>query len=138
MPGKTEVIKIDVGIDIPSEIKKIDHISNTQKVCMAERIADGKVTLHKTDLKAMKENELMNKFGLLLEILIDKCINQDSYLTKEELMESSGDITPSTFMQKLNKFIRAQDGGIYNLKKVKRRGITCYKLVKMDDESIGK
>jgi len=130
MPDQTEIIKINVNTDIPSEIRSVDHISNTQKAAMARRITEGKVQLHKTDLKVKADNELESKFGLIFEVLVDRCIAHGGIMYKTELLEQAGNMAPSAFMLKLNKFVKRQDGGIYILKKMKRNNKVCYQLLR--------
>ena len=133
MVDRLEVIKIDIDIPIPKEIRKVDHISNTRKAEMARMIADGQARVQEiVDTKTRNDQEWQSKFDMIFEIMHDKCIDQDDVVEKPELISIAGEgIDEAVFMQKLNKYIRARDGGIFVIKKTKRGGRSCYKLVKM-------
>ena len=128
---KTEVITIEVDLDIPAAIKRNDNISNTQKIEMARRMKEGLVELQKTNPKAVARIELDQKLELIYEMLVDQCLEQDRTVSIDQIMEIAGDkSTSSVVMQKINKHIRKKEDGTLTLKKMKRGGKNCYQLQK--------
>jgi hypothetical protein len=130
MVDKTEIVKINVDVSIPSEIRKVDHISNTQKAEMARRIASGEIQIQKVDKKSLLDENLQSRFQIIFDILSDRM--PDKYMTKEEIVPYFENDNESSFMSRFIKYIRSIDGGIYQVKKVKRQGKVCYMLKKAE------
>ena len=133
--SKTEIIEIKIDMDIPAEIKKVSTISNTDKAAMARRVTEGGARIQKITKEASKKKEMDEKCVMMFEILMAKCINSNGHLTQTELLELAGldKHTSSSFMAKLNRFVRSQKDGEYNIKKIKRQGETCYKLISISE-----
>jgi len=130
---KTEVINIEVNLDIPEAIRKNDSISNTQKVEMARRVNEGLVELQKTNPKAVAKIKLDSKLELIYEMLVDQCLEKGKTVSIDQIMEVADTTSSSSVvMQKLNKHVRKKEGGTLTIKKFKRGGKNCYQLTKVE------
>jgi hypothetical protein len=118
-------IEIIIPQKIPESIKSINGLSDVMKLQIAKRVSEGIIKIQSvTDQRIIGMNE---KCELIIEILIDRA-QFDKYMTIAEIFEILGGeekYIPS-FIQRLIRIAKEKS---IKIKKIKRDGQSCYKVV---------
>ena len=121
-------IEIIIPQKISKNIKSIKGLSDVMKLQIAQRVSEGIVKIQKTTGHRRRRIPDMNeKCELVIEVLKDRA-QFDKHVTVSEVIEilDGKETHVPSFIRKLFKLGKERS---LNIKKIRRNGESCYKII---------
>jgi hypothetical protein len=128
-PKKVEIINIDLGLDLGSEIRaKQNEVAQDIKIYTNGLLKQGELKRQNANKKKAVQAQKDEHTAKAIKLLVDAYVTEDPWVTSEPLLKAAETESLSQLIQRIKNYLKRDD--LWTILKTKRRGETVYSLQK--------